>query len=447
MLSASRSWKPDLRCQVPACFLLFQTVRVSPVHQHCLALFKLFFFKGNLLRVPFLSTQHFYYMTGISLKYVQEKSSNRYLLLNGRGSTYNISEMLYHILYKKQQNIGNKDIAKEMNLLFETNSFTEIFILQTIENTLAKVSGPDCLQQPNNEHYIFIKQTIIATGKWSTSYGLLSRLFQRNLSALLIFLSAFATIYFFCTDGASAFSGTYHYTITIFSFGKAIILYGCLLVIILLHELGHASAAYWFGIEPQEIGFGFYFIFPVFYTNVTAIWALPVRERIVVNLAGIYFQLIANLPLLVLFYTGICNPVCFVLITANTIGLLSALNPFLRFDGYWLFSDIFNIPNLHAKSWGIYTILLKGKAPLKNTALPLALYSFFRAIFWMVAYCYCIHFFINSIDKIQHLIATQSNGENMISAIALSSVSFLVLFFIPLKLIWPSTKTKRHESN
>ncbi len=384
-------------------------------------------------------------MTDISLKYVQEKNSNRYLLVNASGSTYSISKMLYHILYKKQQNIGDKVIAKEMNLLFETNSFTGIFIQQTIQNTLENVSGQNCLLQVNGQRYIFMKQTIIAAGKGSTAYRLLSGLFQRNIAALLIFLSIIATIYFFCTDGVSAFSGAYYHTITTFNFGKAIMLYGCFLIIILLHELGHATAAYRFGIEPQEIGFGLYFIFPVFYTNVTGIWALPVRERIVVNLAGIYLQLIANLPLLLLFYTGSCNPICFVLITANTIGLLSALNPFLRYDGYWLFSDIFNIPNLHAKTWGIYTSLLKGKPFLKNTTLPLVLYSFFKVIFWVVAYYYCILFFINSIQKIQHLIATQSNGENTIYAIALSSVSFLVLFFIPLKLIWSITKTKQHE--
>ncbi|MFC4233369.1 site-2 protease family protein [Parasediminibacterium paludis] len=386
-------------------------------------------------------------MTGISLKYVQEKNSNRYLLVNASGSTYSISKMLYHILFKKQQNIGDNDIAKEMNLLFETNSFTGIFIQHTIQNTLENVSGQNCLLQVNEQPYIFMKRTIIAAGKGSTAYRLLSGLFQRNISASLIFVSAFATIYFFCTDGVSAFSGAYHHTITTFGFSKAIMLYGCFLGIILVHELGHATAAYRFGIEPQEIGLGLYFIFPVFYTNVTGIWALPVRERIVVNLAGIYFQLIANLPLLLLFYTCSCNPICFVLITANTIGLLSALNPFLRYDGYWLFSDIFNIPNLHAKSWGIYTSLLKGKPFLKNTTLPLVLYSFLKAIFWVIAYYYCILFFINSIRKIQHLIATQSNGENTISAIGLSSVSFLVLFFIPLKLIWSITKTKQHESN
>jgi putative peptide zinc metalloprotease protein len=376
---------------------------------------------------------------------VQEKNSNRYLLVNASGSTYSISKMLYHILYKKQQNMGDKDIAKEMNLLFETNSFTGIFIQQTIQNTLEKVSGQNCLLQANGQRYIFMKQTIIAAGKGSTAYRLLSGLFQRNIAALLIFLSIIATIYFFCTDGVSAFSGAYYHTITTFNFGKAIMLYGCFLIIILLHELGHATAAYRFGIEPQEIGFGLYFIFPVFYTNVTGIWALPVRERIVVNLAGIYFQLIANLPLLLLFYMGSYNPICFVLINANTIGLLSALNPFLRYDGYWLFSDIFNIPNLHAKTWGIYTSLLKGKPFLKNTTLPLVLYSLFKAIFWVVTYYYCILFFINSIRIVQHLIATQSNGENTIYAIALSSVSFLVLFFIPLKLIWSITKTKQHE--
>ncbi len=386
-------------------------------------------------------------MTTISLKYVHEQNSDRYLLESGNGRSYAISKLLYHILCRKQQNIGDKEIAAEMNRLFATNSFTGTFIKQTIAETLAKVKGQDCLLQTKGQPYIFLRQTIIAAGKWSTAYRILSGLFQRIISAVLILLSALATIFFFCTDGASVFSGAYHDTITTFNLGKAIILYACFLVIILFHELGHAAAAYRFGIQPQEIGFGLYFIFPVFYSNVTGIWALPLRERVAVDLAGIYFQLIANIPLLVLFYMGVYDSVAFVLVTANTIGLLSALNPFLRYDGYWVFSDSFNIPNLHAKSWGIYTSLLKGRPFPKNSTLPLALYSFFKAVFWMAAYCYCILFFINSINGIQHLIATQSNRENTISAIGLSSVSLLVLFFIPLKFIWSITKTKHHESN
>ena len=56
------------------------------------------------------------------------------------------------------------------------------------------------------------------------------------------------------------------------------------------HELGHASACKYFGIQHGGIGFGLYLNFPVLYTDVTEVWKLKRGQRCVVNLAGVYFQ-------------------------------------------------------------------------------------------------------------------------------------------------------------
>ena len=66
----------------------------------------------------------------------------------------------------------------------------------------------------------------------------------------------------------------------------------CSVISIIFHELGHSSACRYYNAEHKEIGFGIYFIFPVFYSNVTDIWRLKPSQRIVVDLAGLYFQYI-----------------------------------------------------------------------------------------------------------------------------------------------------------
>ena len=58
----------------------------------------------------------------------------------------------------------------------------------------------------------------------------------------------------------------------------------------LWHELGHATACTRFGCPHGDIGFGLYFIFPAFYSDVTKAWRLQARERAIVDLGGIYFQ-------------------------------------------------------------------------------------------------------------------------------------------------------------
>lgn len=112
------------------------------------------------------------------------------------------------------------------------------------------------------------------------------------------------------------------------------------------HEIGHASSANYFGAKHGGIGGGFYLFTPVYYADVTDVWRLPKKQRIVVNLAGMYFELIFC-SLIVVFATLILkNSFLAVLASIVCIKTLNNLNPFLRSDGYWIFSDIINKPNL-----------------------------------------------------------------------------------------------------
>lgn len=127
--------------------------------------------------------------------------------------------------------------------------------------------------------------------------------------------------------------------------GESALLYGSVFAAFLLHELGHAAAARKYGAEPTEIGIGLYLIFPVLFCNVTDAWRLPRGPRIVINLAGAYFQLIAT-ALLILAQAAFGSAALGLAIVVNLVSILVTLNPFLRFDGYWVYSDYFNLPNL-----------------------------------------------------------------------------------------------------
>lgn len=111
------------------------------------------------------------------------------------------------------------------------------------------------------------------------------------------------------------------------------------------HEFGHASAAHHYGAKHGGIGGGFYLFMPVYFADVTDIWKLPKNQRIVVNLAGMYFELIYVAFLII---TGfLLNFQQLIIISCiYSISIIHSLNPFARSDGYWVLSDIIEKPNL-----------------------------------------------------------------------------------------------------
>lgn len=133
------------------------------------------------------------------------------------------------------------------------------------------------------------------------------------------------------------------------------------------HELGHASACKYFGIQHGGIGFGLYLNFPVLYTDVTEVWKLKRGQRCVVNLAGVYFQSYWLILLLVAFFvTG--NDMLRYLILIMNLGFVMTLNPFFKFDGYWIASDLLGVPNLQQHSLELFSYMwnkLK-KRPIKQ---------------------------------------------------------------------------------
>jgi putative peptide zinc metalloprotease protein len=114
---------------------------------------------------------------------------------------------------------------------------------------------------------------------------------------------------------------------------------------LLLHELGHASACVRYGAQPSDIGFAIYMIFPAFYSDVTDAWKLKRLQRLIIDLGGIFFQLVV----------GAVYVVCYTLTqwTALKIAILMIasscllyLNPIFKFDGYWALSDALRVTNL-----------------------------------------------------------------------------------------------------
>jgi putative peptide zinc metalloprotease protein len=122
-----------------------------------------------------------------------------------------------------------------------------------------------------------------------------------------------------------------------------------------LHELGHAFACKHFGGEVRELGFMLLVFAPCLYCDVSDAWRLPSKwKRIAVSSVGVMVELVlAAIATIVWWYAqpGIVQLLglnVMIICTINT--LLINGNPLMRYDGYYILSDLVEVPNLWQRS-------------------------------------------------------------------------------------------------
>jgi len=131
-----------------------------------------------------------------------------------------------------------------------------------------------------------------------------------------------------------------------------------------VHELGHAYAAKNDGVEVHRLGILFLVFTPCLFTDVTGMWQVDNKyKRAFVGFAGMYIEFfIACWALLVWHVTepGLVNSLAYnVFFIAGISSVLFNGNPLLMYDGYYILSDLVDIPNLRWKSWGYLSHLAK----------------------------------------------------------------------------------------
>ncbi len=131
-----------------------------------------------------------------------------------------------------------------------------------------------------------------------------------------------------------------------------------------VHELAHAFTLKSLGGEVHEIGVTLLMLTPVPYVDASASTAMVSKhDRIKVAAAGIVIEaFIASLalPLWLLLEPGLLRELMFVIVFAGVVSTaLVNGNPLLRFDGYYVFCDWLEVPNLAFRSRLYWQALIK----------------------------------------------------------------------------------------
>jgi len=126
-------------------------------------------------------------------------------------------------------------------------------------------------------------------------------------------------------------------------------------VVKLLHELGHAFSTKIWGGEVHEMGIMLLVFMPIPYVDASSAWSFRDRKkRVVVGAAGMGVELFLAALALFVWLSVEQGAVRAIAYNVMLIGGVSTLffngNPLLRFDGYYIFSDLIEIPNLASRA-------------------------------------------------------------------------------------------------
>ena len=149
-----------------------------------------------------------------------------------------------------------------------------------------------------------------------------------------------------------------------------ILLYLSFVLIKIFHEFSHAFACKKFGQLNQSggqvhtMGVMFLVFFPLPYVDASSAWAFRNRwHRAIVGMSGVMAELSAAAVAAIIWSstsTGTLHIIAYnVIFVASVSTLLFNGNPLLRFDAYYVLSDLLEIPNLGQRSRNYLYYLVK----------------------------------------------------------------------------------------
>ncbi|CAN0010958.1 unnamed protein product, partial [Phaeothamnion confervicola] len=178
-----------------------------------------------------------------------------------------------------------------------------------------------------------------------------------------------------------------------YSWEGAAMMAAALILVKAAHELGHAYTAVAYGCRVHTMGIAFVVMAPLLYTDVTDAWRLrDRRQRLAIDSAGIKVELaIAAVALLAWAFLppGAARSIAFTLSVVSVFSSLAVnLNPFMRFDGYYLLAELTGIDNLQSRAfelgrWKLRELLFGLRLPAPEV-LPRRLGAFLIVYAWLV---------------------------------------------------------------
>jgi putative peptide zinc metalloprotease protein len=203
-------------------------------------------------------------------------------------------------------------------------------------------------------HYLFFRVPLFRPDAWLARWSKIGNFFYSKLFA---FITLFVLIsgLFHVSRQWDHFKGALVDTFSL----QGLAAYGVALIAVkILHELGHGFVAKKHGCRVPAMGVAFLVMFPMAYTDTNEAWLVRDRwKRFEISSAGIKTELIvaswATFIWAMLPDGAIRSAVFFLAAVSWVISVALNASPFMRFDGYFILSDMLDFPNLHGRSFAL----------------------------------------------------------------------------------------------
>lgn len=277
---------------------------------------------------------------------------------------------------------GQQDI---INLLVELNNANLIYFEDTKDSEgLFKKNREKTKKAIGRQltNILFVRIPLWNPDRWLNKHiGIWTAVYSRI--GLFIWM---AVTFYGLKLGAENSLGFMSQTENILDPDNLVLLYAGVLLLKIFHEIGHAAACVRYGGEVNTIGVMFLLFTPLPYVDATSSWVLTDKwQRILVSSAGMMVEVfIGCLACSVWVYSppGLAHALAFnIMFTATVSTVLFNANPLTRYDGYYILSDLLEIPNFSQKSTE-YTLYLLKKHLFKANC-PVKVYSRAEQIYFV----------------------------------------------------------------
>lgn len=132
-----------------------------------------------------------------------------------------------------------------------------------------------------------------------------------------------------------------------------------------IHETGHGVILKRFGGQVPELGFMLLVLVPAPYVDASSAWALESKwKRIAVGAGGMIFELFVAGIAAIVWMNSVSGSLAHQLaynamFIASVSTVLFNANPLMRFDGYFMLSDLIEMPNLMQRAQNLLKYLFK----------------------------------------------------------------------------------------
>ena len=297
--------------------------------------------------------QHWIIKDPIRLTYHDYVDRTYYLL-----SLFNGSRSISEIKIKFQERFGSELLERELNTCVSTFVRDEVVVVDSKDDGQRLFSRNKQLSKKGWSNYLSNPLAIKLPG-WNltTVFDQLMPLTKwavRPLSFVVISLLGMAAIILVALNSAEVFARLPMATEFFVSQNIISILF-CLSAIKLIHEFSHAMVCRHLGAECHEVGLMFLVFTPCMYCDVSDSWMIQSKwKRIAIAIAGIATDVfLASIATILWWFSdpGVLNSFCLnIMFIAGLGSVLFNANPLLRYDGYFVLSDLVGIPNLWIRS-------------------------------------------------------------------------------------------------